>query len=185
LGSKEERMPKTVDNLKAAFAGESQANRRYLAFAKKALEDGRPQVAKLFRAAAAAETIHAHNHLRAMGAIKTTGENLKEAISGEHYEFTKMYPEFLETAKGEDAGQAAWSFNVANKVEEVHHGLYEKALAAVQNGEDLPAAKIWVCEVCGNTVEGTPPEKCPVCGAPRDKFVEIDSGSGADRSVIC
>ena len=178
-------MGKTDENLKAAFAGESQANRKYLAFAKKADEEGHPQIAKLFRAAAAAETIHAHNHLRTMGGIKTTKENLGEAISGEHYEFTKMYPEFLKDAGEEDASQARWSFDIANKVEEIHHALYEKALAAVEKGEDLPAGKIWVCGVCGNTVEGAPPDKCPICGAPREKFVEVDAAAGADRSVIC
>jgi len=178
-------MGKTDENLETAFAGESQANRKYLAFSKKALEEGHPQIAKLFRAAAAAETIHAHNHLRVMGGIKTTKENLQEAISGEHYEFTKMYPGFLESANSEKASPAAWSFNIANKVEEIHHALYRKALAAAEKGEDLPAAQIWVCEVCGNTVEGKPPDKCPICGAPREKFKEIDASAGADRSVIC
>lgn len=178
-------MGKTDEDLKSAFAGESQANRKYLAFAKKAVDEGKPQVGKLFRAAAAAETVHAHNHLRAMGGIKTTKENLEEAISGEHYEFTKMYPEFLDDAKKENVNQAAWSFDIANKVEEIHHALYEKALRAVEKGEDLPTSQIWVCQVCGNTVEGSPPDKCPVCGAPREKFSEIDASQGAERSVVC
>jgi len=109
-------MSKTKENLKAAFAGESEANRKYLAFAKKADEEGYPQIARLFRAASAAETVHAHNHLR-MGGIKSTEENLQEAIGGETYEFEKMYPEFIETAAAEKENTASWSFNVANKVE--------------------------------------------------------------------
>jgi len=176
---------KTDENLKAAFAGESQANRKYLAFAKKAEEDGKPQVAKLFRATAAAETVHAHNHLRVMGGVKSTKENLFEAIAGESYEFKKMYPEFLEKAQEEKNTQATITFGGANKVEEIHHSLYEKALSAVEKGEDLSSGQIWVCQICGNTVEGTPPEKCPICGAPREKFVEIDGAPSADKSVIC
>lgn len=178
-------MSKTEENLKAAFAGESQANRRYLAFARKAEEDGKPQVAKLFRAAAAAETVHAHNHLRAMGGIKSTKENLLEAIAGESYEFKKMYPEFLENAEEEKNAQATFTFRVANEVEKVHHSLYGKALSAVERGEDLPAGQIWVCQICGNTVEGTPPDKCPICNAAREKFAEVDAAPGPDKSVIC
>ena len=163
----------TMDNLQEAFAGESQANRKYLAFAKKADEDGLPQVAKLFRAAAAAETIHAHAHLRVMGGIKGTTENLEEAIAGEGFEFQKMYPEFLAEAQAEGNKQAEFSFKNALAVEEVHHGLYSKALEAVKAGSDMDATPIFVCPVCGNTVEGSVPEKCPVCGVPGSKFSEI------------
>ena len=178
-------MSKTDENLKAAFAGESQANRKYLAFAKKAEEDGKDQVARLFRAAAAAETVHAHNHLRAMDGVRSTKENLLEAIAGESYEFKKMYPEFLEKAEEEKNAQATFTFRVANEVEKIHHSLYEKALSAVEKGEDLPSGQIWVCQICGNTVEGAPLDKCPICGAPREKFVEIDGAPSADKSVIC
>ncbi|WP_022666012.1 rubrerythrin family protein [Desulfospira joergensenii] len=163
----------TTDNLQAAFAGESQANRKYLAFAKKADQDNLPQVAKLFRAAAEAETIHAHAHLKAMGGIKTTLENLEEAIEGEGYEFNKMYPPFLAQAKEEGHKQAETSFKNALEVEGVHHDLYSKALEAVKGGKDLEGTSIYVCPVCGNTVEGEAPDTCPVCNVPGDKFFEV------------
>jgi len=164
----------TMDNLAKAFAGESQANRKYLAFAKKAEEDGKPQVARLFRAAAEAETIHAHAHLRVMDGIKSTAENLEAAISGEGEEFQDMYPEMLAEAQAEGNKPAEFSFKNALAVEEIHHGLYSKALEAVKAGKDLPAGKIYVCPVCGNTVEGETPDTCPVCGVAGDKFREID-----------
>ncbi|MCK5802441.1 MAG: rubrerythrin family protein [Lentisphaeria bacterium] len=163
----------TTDNLQAAFAGESQANRKYLAFAKKADQDGLPQVAKLFRAAAEAETIHAHAHLRVLGGVKGTAENLEEAIAGEGFEFQEMYPGFLAEAQAEGNKAAETSFKNALVVEEVHHGLYTAALGAVKGGKDLPATTIHVCPVCGNTVEGGAPDKCPVCGVPGAKFAEI------------
>jgi rubrerythrin len=161
---------KTVENLKVAFAGESQANRKYLAFAKKADEEGYPQVAKLFRAAAAAETVHAHNHLRIMGGVKGTAENLLEAVSGETYEFKTMYPEFLADAAEEGENQASWSFNIANEVEKVHAGLYQRAAEALKAGRDIPRVEFYVCRVCGNTVENKPPERCPICNAPAKSF---------------
>jgi rubrerythrin len=167
-------MVKSIDNLKAAFAGESQANRKYLAFAKKANEEGFPAVAKLFRAAAEAETIHAHNHLRAMSGIKSTHDNLKEAISGEFYEFTSMYPGFIEDAKNENNDAAKRTFNYANEVEKVHHKLYEKALKAVEAGKDIEAKSIYICSVCGYTHEGNPPDKCPVCSAAKKAFIKIE-----------
>jgi len=167
-------MANTDENLMAAFAGESQANRKYLAFAKKAEKDGFPQIGRVFRAAAAAETVHAHAHLRVYGGIKTTEENVKAAIEGEHYEFTKMYPEFLEIAKKEGKKAAERSFDLANQVEKIHHELYSKALEAVQGGNDLPETKLFVCEVCGYTVEGDIPDICPICGAKHDRFFEVE-----------
>lgn len=164
----------TKDNLKAAFAGESQANRMYLAFAKKAEAEGYGQVAKLFRAAAEAETVHAHAHFRVMGGIKSTEENLKDAIKGEGYEFQQMYPQFLKEAQDEGNKAAVGSFQNALAVEEIHHGLYSDALAAVQASADLPENKVYVCSVCGNTVFGEPPDKCPVCGALKSKFNEVE-----------
>ena len=164
----------TKDNLQEAFAGESQANRMYLAFAKKADEDGLAQVAKLFRAAAEAETVHAHAHLRVMGGIKTTAENLETAIAGEGDEFKSMYPKFLAEAQAEGLKPAEVSFKNALAVEEIHHGLYGKALESVQSGSDLPAARIYVCPVCGNTVENEVPDTCPICAVPGSKFFEID-----------
>ncbi len=164
----------TTDNLQDAFAGESQANRKYLAFAKKADEDGLAQVGKLFRATAAAETIHAHAHLRVLGGVKTTTENLKAAMEGEGFEFQEMYPKFLAEAQAEGAKPAEASFKNALAVEEIHHGLYSEALSAAEGGNDLPASKIYVCPVCGNTVVGEAPESCPICGVAGSKFAEID-----------
>jgi rubrerythrin len=167
-------MSKIEKDLKEAFAGESQANRKYLAFAEKAERDGFPQIARVFKAAAAAETVHAHNHLRAMGGIKSTLENIKEAISGEHYEFTQMYPEFLKDAEDEDHKQAIRTFDYANQVEKIHHELYNKALEAAEKGEDLEEQEMYICPVCGYTVEGEAPDECPVCGAKKKVFKKIE-----------
>ncbi len=164
-------MSKTEKNLQEAFAGESQANRKYLAFAKKAEEEGYQQVAKLFRAAAEAETVHAHNHLRESGGIKSTKENLEAAISGESYEFQKMYPQMIEDAKVEGNKKAQTSFNYANAVEKIHAGLYEQALENLGKNEEVD---YYVCDVCGNTVEGEPPDTCPICGAPKKMFRRVD-----------
>ena len=163
----------TNENLKDAFAGESQANRKYLAFAKKAQSEGLPQVAKLFRAAADAETVHAHAHLRVMGGIKSTGENLQEAVEGEGHEFQVMYPGFIDEAKKEGNKPALISFQNALAVEKIHHGLYGEALEAVKANADLPESKIFVCQICGNTVKGQAPDACPICGAGKNKFNEI------------
>jgi rubrerythrin len=164
----------TKENLADAFAGESQANRKYLAFAKQAEVDGYPQVARLFRAAAHAETIHAHAHLRAMGGIKKTEENLAEAIEGEGFEFMKMYPPYLAEAQQEGDRMAEVTFRNALAVEEVHHTLYTQALAAVKAGGDLAARPVYVCEICGNTVYDKAPDKCEVCGVPKERFTLID-----------
>jgi len=167
-------MGNTTENLKAAFAGESQANRRYLFFADEADQAGQKRAARLFRAAADAETVHARNHLKALGEIKSAGENLQTAIGGEHYEFTKMYPEFIDRAKSEKNEVALQSFTWANKVEEVHHGLFKRALRDLESGEGAEGGPFFVCQRCGNTVEGEAPEKCPVCGAPRSMFKQVD-----------
>ncbi len=166
-------MRKTSNNLKEAFSGESQANRRYVAFADKAEKEGLPAVAKLFRAAAFAETVHALNHIRIMGEVRSTFENLGTAVSGETFEFVEMYPEYIEVAKKESNKKAVWSFNVANKVEKIHAGLFSKALEALRNKEALVTKDYFVCEVCGNTVETIAPEKCPICGAPKNRFKKI------------
>jgi len=164
-------MSKTEDNLLEAFAGESQANRKYLAFAKKADKEGYPQVARLFRAAAEAETIHAHAHLQALKAIGSTAENLKEAVSGETHEFKSMYPPMIETATEEGHKKAVRSFRYANEVEKVHAELYQKAL---HNLDSLPETDYYVCSVCGYTCESEPPDACPVCKAIAKAFFKVD-----------
>lgn len=165
-------MSKTEQDLKEAFAGESQANRKYLAFAKQADRDGYTQVAKLFRAAAEAETVHAHAHLRALKGIGSTADNLKEAIKGEIHEFKTMYPGMIEDAEAEGNKVALRSFKFANEVEEVHAGLYQKALDSLENPGDVEA--YYVCPVCGYTAENQAPDPCPVCGAKASAFMKID-----------
>ena len=167
-------MGNTRENLQDAFAGESQANRRYLFFAEKADEAGNRQIARLFRAAAEAETVHARNHLRVMGDIKSEKENLEAAIGGESYEFTQMYPGFIEQAKSENNEKAENSFDLANKVEQIHHRLFREALSSLESGKSIKDAPYFVCQVCGNTVEGEAPERCPICGAPRSKFKKVE-----------
>ena len=163
-------MSKTGQNLQDAFAGESQANRKYLAFAQKAETEGFSQVAKLFRAAAEAETIHAHNHLRALDGIKSTKDNLLAAISGENYEYQKMYPQMIADATDEAAKNALRSFTLANEVEKVHAALYQKALESLGT---YIASDYYVCQVCGNTVEGEAPDECPVCKAKKQAFKKM------------
>jgi rubrerythrin len=163
-------MSKTVDDLKAAFAGESQANRRYLAYAKKADAEGLSQVAKLFRAAAAAETVHALAHFRAMDGAGATVDNLKAAIGGENYEWVTMYPEFIKDAESESEKRALNSFKYAWEVEKIHEQLYRKALTALETQQALPEVEYYVCPVCGNTHEGPLEGKCPICGTPGSRF---------------
>lgn len=167
-------MSQTMDNLQAAFAGESQASRKYLYFAEKAEEEGRKQIAKLFRAASDAETVHARNHLNAMQGIKATTDNVKAAIGGEHYEFTKMYPGFIKQADADGDKKAMETFSLANSVEQIHHRLYQAALSMLEKGQDLPRKPMYVCQYCGNTIEGSAPDNCPVCGRPKRMFKRID-----------
>ena len=163
---------KTVENLKAAFAGESQANRKYTYFAEKADSEGYKQIAKLFRAAAHAEAIHARSHLRALAAIQGTAENLQAAIDGESYEVTSMYPEFIDEARLAEEKKALRSFTWAYEVEKVHEALYRQALASM--GEDGTAVDYYVCPICGYTHAGPMSENCPVCGTLADKFECIE-----------
>jgi len=167
-------MTKTDENLKAAFAGESQANRMYLAFAKKAEEEGYPQIAMLFKAAAQSETVHALNHLQVMGHVKSTSDNLGTAVSGETYEFKKMYPEFIEDANKDGNKKAIVSFDYANKVEQIHAVLYQKALDALKNKQQPAKAQYWVCPLCGNTFENSTPDFCPICATKKEKFMKIE-----------
>ena len=164
-------MSKSEKNLQDAFAGESQANRKYLAFAKQADKEGYPQAAKLFRAAAEAETIHALNHLKITGEIRSTSENLDIAISGETFEFKEMYPQMIADAEEEENKGALRSFNFANEVEKIHAGLYQNALDNLGKNED---SDYYVCDICGYTAEGNAPDECPVCKAKKQAFCKID-----------
>jgi len=166
-------MSKTKENLKEAFAGESQANQKYLAFAKKAEKDGFPNIAKLFRTAAEAEKIHAEGHLKSMEGIGSTIENLKSAIEGETYEFTEMYPPMLEEAISEEH-KAKRMFDYAVKAEEVHANLYKIALEAAQQGKDLDVTESYLCPVCGHIEFGKPEENCPICGTLASKYVKVN-----------
>jgi len=167
-------MASTDENLKSAFSGESQASRKYLYFAEKADKEGEPQVARLFRAASEAETVHARNHLNALKGIGTSLDNLKEAITGEHYEFAEMYPGFITQAQSENNKAAERTFDYANEVEKIHHALYSQTRQDLEAGKKLANQPYFVCQVCGNTVEGEPPDKCPICGSPKTVFKRID-----------
>jgi rubrerythrin len=165
-------MAKTEQFLREAFSGESQANRKYLAFAAKADQEGFPQVARLFRAAAEAETVHAHSHLRALSGIHSTKENLQEAINGETHEFKEMYPEMIEAARAEGQKVAERSFDFANSVEKIHAQLYQNLLDNLSKTTD--SYSYYVCPVCGFTAEKEAPGTCPVCGARGSVFKKID-----------
>lgn len=165
-------MSKTEEYLKEAFEGESQANRKYLAFAAAADKEGYPQVARLFRAAAEAETVHAHNHLKVLKGIRSTKENLAEAVVGETHEFKKMYPEMIEVAQAEGNNDAERSFHFASEVEKVHARLYQKLLDSLGTAKE--SYSYFVCPVCGYTAEGVPPDACPICGTRGKMFRQID-----------
>ena len=165
-------MSKTEDALKEAFAGESQANRKYLAFADKANQEGYPQAARLFRAAAEAETVHAHAHLRAMKGIASTKENLAEAVGGETHEFESMYPPMIEAAKAEGHKEAERSFTYANTVEKIHADLYKRMLAGL--GETQEAYPYYICPICGYTAEREAPVNCPICNAKGSLFKKVE-----------
>ena len=167
-------MSKSVENLKEAFAGESQANRKYLAFAERAEDENLSGVAQLFRAAAAAETVHAHSHFRALDGVGSTTDNLKAAIAGENYEAVTMYPEFIKDAEAEGVKRAITSFKWAWEVEKVHEELYRNALAAMESGQPMKEVDYYVCPICGFTHEGPLDGICPVCKTPADKFERIN-----------
>jgi len=161
----------TEENAKAALAGESQAHIKYLAFSEKAAAENLPNVARAFRANSYAEQVHAVNHLRALGGIGKTSDNLAAAIEGESFEVTEMYPAYITVAEAQGEATAATNFKAAMAAEKVHAGIYERARTAVASGRDIAAEPIHVCSVCGFTMEGEAPDKCPVCGAPKAKFV--------------
>lgn len=159
---------KTLENLMAAFAGESQANRKYLAYAKKAEAEGKPNAAKLFKAAADAETLHALKEFELAGKIASTSDNLTDAVAGETHEYQSMYPGFIETAKEEGNKAAIIAFTFAMKAEEVHAKLYKEALANLDETEEV---FYYLCPVCGN-IEKARPDKCPICGVPGERFIK-------------
>jgi rubrerythrin len=163
----------TIDNAKEAFAGESQANRKYLAFSEKAAEEGFKGVATLFKAASEAEAIHAKKLLKVLTAIGPTAKNLEGSIAGETYEYTSMYPGFIKAAEAENKTDAILAFTHAMKAEEVHAGLYKKAFDAIRAGHDIGREKVFLCPVCGNIELGKAPDKCPVCGVFGKQFREI------------
>ena len=164
-------MTKSMEDLQAAFAGESQANRKYTAFARKADQEGHPQVARLFRAAAEAETVHAINHFIAMDGVKSTAENLQAAVDGEHYEAVTMYPDFLQDANAENDKRAIRTFNYALEVEKIHEELYKEALTNL--GKQNEEYDYYVCPVCGFTHARNTPERCPICNAPGERFIQV------------
>jgi len=167
-------MTKTDDNLREAFAGESQANRRYTFFAEKAEKEGLKQVARLFRAAAEAETVHARNHFNAMDAVGSSVDNLSAGVIGEHLEFTRMYPVMIDKAAEEENARAQKSFEWANAVEEIHYNLYQEMLKLIKAKQTPKDEVYYVCPVCGNTVAGNAPDTCPICSTPGSKFKKME-----------
>jgi rubrerythrin len=163
----------TEQNLSSAYAGESQAHMKYAIYADVAQKEGLANIARLFKAVAFAERVHATNHYRELGMIKSTPENLQVAINGENYEVDEMYPAFMEVAKLQDEKGAVKSCNYAYQAEQIHAEMYQKALEHAEAGKDIDIGKVFICPVCGYTNEGEPPDFCPVCGAAKDKFVEF------------
>jgi rubrerythrin len=163
----------TKENAMEAFAGESQANRKYQAFAEKAESDGYLNIARLFKAASEAEAIHAKKLMKALGMIGSTKGNLEKAVAGETHEFTEMYPAFVREAESEKQSDALLAFNYALKAEEVHAGLYKEALKSLNAGQDMSNRTVWLCPVCGNIFLGQAPEKCPICNVFKKMFREI------------
>lgn len=163
----------TKENIMAAYAGESQANRKYATFAEKAEEEGFPVISRLFKAASEAEAIHARRLLKVAGTVGKTEENLAAAVAGETHEFTEMYPAFVKEGEAEKQSEAVTAFNYAMKAEEVHAIHYKSALAALKGGRDLAAKKIFLCPVCGNIFFDTPPDRCPICSVAKKIFREI------------
>lgn len=163
----------TKTNLKSAFAGESQANMKYLIFADRADKEGMPNIARLFRAVAFAEKVHARNHLKALNELNETPENLQVAIDGENYEVDEMYPAFMAVATLQEEKAAEKSMNWALEAEKVHASMYQIAKQSAEDGKDVELDKVYICEFCGYTVEGEAPDRCPVCGAKKEYFKEF------------
>lgn len=163
----------TKANLEAAFAGESQAHMKYLIFADVAEKDGFPEAARLFRAVAYAERVHATNHLKQLGKVGKTTDNLEAAFEGENYEITEMYPAFDAVAKLQEEKGAIRTFFYANEAEKIHEVMFKDARKVVLEGNDIESANVYVCPICGHTHIGEAPDKCPVCGVPKDRYIEF------------
>jgi len=160
----------TEENIKSAFAGESQAHMKYLLFAQRAEKEGYPNLSRLFKAIAFAEQVHANNHLKVLNGINSSAQNLQVAIDGESFEVEEMYPAYHEVAKLQGEKGAQRSTDWALQAEKIHAAMYEKAKQAVEGGKDVEVKEVFICEVCGYTVEDGAPDRCPVCGAPKNKF---------------
>lgn len=160
----------TEQNLNAAYAGESMAHMRYLIFAERAERERKPNIARLFRSIAFAEQAHATNHLRNLGSIKSTADNLNEALNGENFEVEEMYPAYLEVAKLQEEGGAQRSFNYALEAEKIHARMYLNAREQAKTDQDIELATVYICPVCGHTVEGEAPDRCPICGAKKELY---------------
>jgi len=163
----------TEKNLKDAFAGESQAHMKYLAFSKKAESEGKSNIARLFKAISFAEQVHATNHLKALGDLGDTSENLQSAIDGENFEVEEMYPAYDAVAKLQTEKEAIRSIHYAIEAEKIHSAMYSEAREFVKQGKDIEMNDIYICPVCGYTVSGDVPDNCPVCGVSKDKFVKF------------
>jgi rubrerythrin len=163
----------TEKDLRDAFAGESQAHMKYLAFSKKANDEGKPNVSKLFKAIAFAEQVHATNHLKALGDLGNTSENLQSAINGENFEVEEMYPAYDAVAKLQTEKEAIRSIHYAIEAEKIHSAMYTEAKESVKLGKDIEIGDVFICPVCGFTVSGEEPDSCPVCGASKDKFAKF------------
>jgi rubrerythrin len=175
----------TAGNLRSAYAGESMAHMRYKVWADKAEKDGFPNVARLFRAISVAEQVHATNHFRALrdeagdylvpgGAgfgLGPTADNLQGAIEGENFEVGEMYAVYREDAKVQGEAEAEQSFMYAQEAEKIHAVMYADAKKSVEAGRDIDLGPVQVCPVCGHTVEGEAPDKCPICGAKKKVFM--------------
>lgn len=163
----------TDNNLRDAFAGESQAHMKYLVYADKAEQEGKPNVAKLFRAISYAEQVHATNHLKTLGDVGTTEDNLQAAIDGEDFEVEEMYPAYDVVAKLQEEKGAVRSVHYAIEAEKIHSAMYTQAKQTVKEGKDIDIGDIYICPVCGYTDENDPPDACPVCGVSKEKFVKF------------
>jgi rubrerythrin len=163
----------TEENVKSALAGESQAHIKYAAFSEKAAAENLPNVARAFKAASYSEQVHATNHLKTLSGIGSTKENLAAAAGGENFEIEEMYPAYLAVAQAQDEKTAVMFLNAALLAEKVHLGIYQAAQKAVESGKDIAFKAIHICSMCGFTMEGDAPDKCPVCGAPKEKFVKF------------